>query len=152
MTTTTASQQNRRLPLAQVAEIADIASSAETLRDAFATEGYHRRVARVRPFLSPAAKTARLDWAYHYADWTQADWAKVIWSVESAFNVDSLSSSGKVWVTRQAGEKDLEDCLVPKLLKLETIMVWGCFKGIKFPLYIFIFLFTFFSLLYYRVC
>ena len=53
-----------------------------------------------------------------------------------------------------AGYKDLEDCLVPKFPKLQTIMVWGCFKGIKYPLHIFIFLcilFTPFSLFYYRV-
>jgi len=62
-------------------------------------------------------------------DWTQADWHKVIWSDEAAFNMGGLSSSGKVWVTRQAGEEDLEDCLVPKFPKLKTIMVWGCFKG-----------------------
>lgn len=53
----------------------------------------------------------------------------MIWSDESAFNVGGLSSSGQVWVTRQAGEEDLEDCLVPKFKKLETILVWGCFKG-----------------------
>lgn len=40
-----------------------------------------------------------------------------------------LSSSGQVWVTRQAGEEDIEDCLVPKFKKLETLMVWACFKG-----------------------
>ena len=40
-------------------EIADIVASNETLRDAFATEGYHRWIARVRPFLSSAAKTVR---------------------------------------------------------------------------------------------
>ena len=130
--TATASQANRRLPLTQVAEIAEVQASGETLRDAFATEGYHRRIARVRPFLTPAAKIQRLDWAYHYADWTQADWHKVIWSDESTFNVGGLSSSGKVWVTRQAGEEDLEDCLVPKFPKLQTVVVWGCFKGTVF--------------------
>ena len=53
----------------------------------------------------------------------------MIWSDESAFKVGGLSSSGQVWVTRQAGEEDLEDCLVPKFKKLETILVWACFKG-----------------------
>ena len=52
-------------------------ASADVLRTAFATKGYHRRVARVRPFLSLAAKDKRFDWAQHYADWTRADWHKV---------------------------------------------------------------------------
>ena len=125
----TASQANRRLPLTEIAEQAGVQASIVTLRNAFSTEGYHRRIARVRPFLSTKTKATRLDWSHHYADWTRADWNKVIWSDESAFNVGGLSSSGKVWVTRQAGEADLEDCLVPKFSKLQTIMVWACFKG-----------------------
>ena len=73
----TASQKNRHLPLREVAELAGVIASADVLRTTFATEGYHRRVARVRPFLSLAAKEKRLDWAQHYADWTRADWHKV---------------------------------------------------------------------------
>ena len=56
----------------------------------------------------------------------------MIWSDELALNVGGLSSSGKVWVTRQAGKEDLEDCLVPKFPKLQTVMVWGYFKGTVF--------------------
>lgn len=48
-----------------------------------------------------------------------------------------LSSSGKVRVTRQAGEEDLEDCLVPKFPKLQRVMVWGCFKGTVFYFHFF---------------
>jgi len=73
----TASQKNRRLPLREVAELAGVDASPDVLRTAFATEGYHRRVARARPFLSLQAKEKRLDWAKHYADWTRADWHKV---------------------------------------------------------------------------
>ena len=74
----TSSQQNRRLPLAEVAKLAEIQASPTLLREAFAQEGYHRRVAQARPYLSASTKEARLDWAYHYADWTRADWNKVI--------------------------------------------------------------------------
>jgi len=119
----TSSQANRRLPFTEVAEQAGVIASVETLHNAFSIEGYHRSIARARPFLSTKAKETRLDWAYHYADWTTADWNKVIWSDESAFNVGGLSSSGRVWVTRQPGEEDLEDCLVPKFSKLQTIIV-----------------------------
>lgn len=71
--TTTASQQKASIPLIQVAEIADIVASNETLQDAFASEDYHGPVAWVRTYSSAAAKAARLDWAHHYAYWTQAD-------------------------------------------------------------------------------
>ena len=48
----TASQKNRCLPLAEVAQLAGVQASEVTLRKVFAQEGYHRRIARVRPFLS----------------------------------------------------------------------------------------------------
>jgi len=52
----TASTQNRRLPLSLIAEQVGIKISARALCRAFASEGYHRRVARVKPFLSSAAR------------------------------------------------------------------------------------------------
>jgi len=73
----TASQKNRRLPYTEVAELAGVSADLRTLRTAFAAEGYHRRIARSRPFLSLKAKEKRLDWAQHYADWTRNDWHKV---------------------------------------------------------------------------
>jgi len=52
----------------------------------------------------------------------------VRWSNQAAFNIGDLSASGRMWVTRQAGEEDIEDCLVPLFGKLETIIVWAWFK------------------------
>ena len=66
--TATASQQHCCLLLLQMAEIANIVASSETLRDAIATEGYHRRVATVCLFLNSATTIACQDWAHHYAD------------------------------------------------------------------------------------
>lgn len=81
----TTSQTNRRLPLTDVANLAGIQASPTLLRKAFAQEGYHRRVAQVRPYLSAEIKEKRLDWAYHYADWTRTDWAKVNKAIKFAF-------------------------------------------------------------------
>ncbi|RPA90949.1 hypothetical protein L873DRAFT_1752897, partial [Choiromyces venosus 120613-1] len=125
----TASQKNPPLPLREVAELAGVNASLDVLPTAFGTEGYHKRVAQACPFLSIKAKEKRLEQAEHYADWTPSDWHKVIWSDESTFNVGGLSSSHQVRVTGPAGEEDIEDCLVPKFKKLETVMVWACFKG-----------------------
>jgi len=61
----TASQMNRRLPFTQVAELAGITADMRTLRTAFATEGYHRRIACSHPYLSLESKEKRLDWAHH---------------------------------------------------------------------------------------
>lgn len=129
----TASQHNRRKPLSQIAEEAGITVNERTLRQAFADGGYHRRIARVKPYLSISAKIKRFNWANELSDWSVADFRKVIWTDECAFNIGGFA--GNTWVTRLPGEEYLEDCLVPKFRKLETIMVWGCIYGnIKGPL------------------
>jgi len=49
-----ASAENRRKPLIEIAYMAGITASEKTLRHSLASEGYHRRVARVKPFLKPS--------------------------------------------------------------------------------------------------
>jgi hypothetical protein len=123
----TASQQNRRKILLEIAEDLGVSVNERILRKAFADEGYHRRVARVKPFLSITAKVQRLAWADNIHDWSIEDFQKVIWTDECGFNVGGFV--GNTWVTRKPGEAYVEDCLVPKFQKLQTIMVWGCIYG-----------------------
>ncbi|KAH0604048.1 uncharacterized protein H6S33_007079 [Morchella sextelata] len=59
----TASQQNRSKTLLEIAEDLGVSVNKRTLRKAFADEGYHRQVARIKPFLSITAKVQRLAWA-----------------------------------------------------------------------------------------
>ncbi|KAH0610558.1 uncharacterized protein H6S33_012085 [Morchella sextelata] len=125
--TATSSQANRRKPLMQIAEEIGITVNPRTLRKTFADAGYHRRVARVKPFLSPAAKIKRMNWADNLRGWDVADYQKIIWTDECAFNVGGFA--GNTWVTRLPEEEYVEDCLVPKFRKLQTIMVWGCIYG-----------------------
>lgn len=47
----TTSAENRRKPFTEIAYLAGVQASEKTLRTAFATEGYHWRVARKKPFL-----------------------------------------------------------------------------------------------------
>lgn len=90
----TASQKHGQLPFTEVAELAGITADMRTLRVTFqvATESYHRRIARSRPFLSLKSREKRLDWAHHYADWTQADWNNVFFFFFFAFLFPFLST------------------------------------------------------------
>ena len=63
------------------------------------------------------------------------DSAKVIWTDECAFNVGG--APGRVWVTRPLEQEFEESCLLPKLKKQESIIIWGCIVGrLKGPLII----------------
>ena len=57
--TATANSHNRRLSYTQVAELAGIRLGQMALRRVFESEGYHRQVARIKPFLSDTARTQR---------------------------------------------------------------------------------------------
>jgi len=118
-----------------VAELAGVQVSARALRRPFASEGYHRRVARVKPYLSPPTRQKRKAWAEQYRDWQVSDWSDVIWSDECALSVGDVS--GTIWVTRRPGEEYLEDCLVPRFARRTTVMIWGAiYRNYKGPLVI----------------
>lgn len=73
----TATQVNCCKPLTLVAEDHGIKGNECTLCRFFASEGYHRRIARARPFLAAKNKTACLCFARTIHDWTLSDWFKV---------------------------------------------------------------------------
>jgi len=126
---------NRRLPLSGIADLAGLKIGYRALKRAFASEGYHRRIARIKPFLTQATKTKRKEWAEGYGDWTIQDWQDVIWSDECAFSVGQ--GPERVWVTRRPDEEYIEDCIVPKFPHRTTIMVWGAiYRNFKGPLII----------------
>ena len=76
--TATASSHNRRLPYTQVSELAGIQLGKATLKKIFENAGYHRRVARKKPFLSLKAKENTLAWGERFQDWLDDDWGDVI--------------------------------------------------------------------------
>lgn len=93
------------------------------MRTAFDTEGYHRRIARSKPFLNTANKQRRLAWALEHEHWSIQDWLRVIWTDEAAFYVGGFR--GNTWVTRNAQEEYHEQCLLPKFQRLLHVMIWG---------------------------
>ena len=86
----TASQENRRKSLFTIAEELGVRVNERTLRRFFASQGYHRRIARVKPFLTAKSKITRLQFADTFHQWSQQDWYKVIWTDECAFNVGAF--------------------------------------------------------------
>ena len=64
---------HRQMPLPDIAEICGVRASERTLQKAFAREGYHRRKARKKPFLSAETKEKRLRFALSHRHWTRED-------------------------------------------------------------------------------
>lgn len=125
----TLDSSSRRLSLTEIARQAGIQDSSKLLQRTFAQEGYHRRVARQKPFLNAVSKGRRLEWPQLHAEWTILDWARVLWTDESSFNIGDSQST--VLVTRWPGEEYLEDCLqvIPKFKKLRSLMDCGAISA-----------------------
>lgn len=99
--------------------------SRRTVRRRLQSVGLRGCVAVKKPFISPANKKKRLKFAREHKDWSAADWATVLWSDESKFNM--RGSDGAQYVRRREGEA-LSDRCTRKTVKHGGghIMVWGC--------------------------
>jgi len=97
------------------------------LKAVFNLEGYNRRIARRKVFLTEERQKTRLAWSLDYLQWEVPDWNKVIFSDECAFNIGGRY--GKTYVTRRPGEAYNESCIEPKFQRIEIVMVWGCIMG-----------------------
>ncbi|QRV77839.1 Transposable element Tc1 transposase [Ceratobasidium sp. AG-Ba] len=73
-----------------------------------AQHGYHRRVARRKPYMPKPTAKKRLKWA---KDNTERDWNSVAWTDEAIF--ETGERSGRKMVTRRPGEENLPTTIVP---------------------------------------
>uniref|UniRef100_A0A915E512 Transposase n=1 Tax=Ditylenchus dipsaci TaxID=166011 RepID=A0A915E512_9BILA len=71
-------------------------------------------------------RRARLKFAKEHLAWTSANWAKVLWSDESKFNL--FSSDGIRYVRRPPGKRYDVRYQMPTVKHSKSVMVWGCFS------------------------
>jgi transposase len=78
-----------------------------------------------KPRLSPQQVSARLEFAKCHKDWTNADWARVIFSDETRIN--RFCSDGLTWCWKRDGTS-LQSHQVQEKVKHGggSIMIWGC--------------------------
>lgn len=79
-----------------------------------------------KPFISPANRVKRLQWAKDHLSWTVQQWRQVLWSDESPY---TLRFSGKVRVWRLANERFVPEVTSATLKHDKKINVWGCFSA-----------------------
>jgi len=123
-------RQNRRTSWRQMAlfHARRIGLSARTLRRILAKFDYKKHLAVRKPALTAKHVRARLQFARAHRDWTPEDWARVVWSDETA--VTQSDSQVRRWVFRLPTEKLHKDCVQgtrkgPSI----KVMAWGCFYG-----------------------
>ena len=101
--------------------------SPRTVRRRLVENGFKSRVALKKPKLRAVNIKKRLEWAKIHVKWTVQDWAKVLWSDESPFEL--FGSKGQNLIRCRDGERQHPDC-VQQTVKHGggKLMVWGCFS------------------------
>ncbi|CAA7271760.1 unnamed protein product [Cyclocybe aegerita] len=117
--------KHRRMPLTEITNQLATRVSPSTIRHVIAAQGFHQRVARKVPYLSPAHKRKRLNWARIHQSFRPSDWRCTMFSDECYVYLGDDRS--RIYVTRRPDEELLEECLVPTFKQSTVhVMVWGC--------------------------
>ena len=89
-------------------------------------EGFSSCAPALKPKLTSHHIQRRLSWTRLYKNWTNNDWANVIWSDESRFSI--VGNDGGARVLRRIGERYQERHVVTTVkFGKGSVMVWGCF-------------------------
>ena len=95
-----------------------------TIRKRLQEFGLKGCVAVRKPLCTQAHKQKRLEWCQEGKDWTSGQWAKVLFSDESIFE---LIPGRRTFVRRRIGERYHSDCNVPTAKHGGgKIQVWRC--------------------------
>ena len=99
--------------------------SPRTVRRRLNEFGLFGRVARKKPLISRRNRQVRIRFALDHLNWTQKQWARVLFSDEKKFN--RFGNDGTVHVWRKKGESLAPQCLRPTVKGGGgSVMVWGC--------------------------
>ena len=109
-------------------EAKDVSMSKMTISRILRKNNLKSYTALRKPLLTPLDRIKRRRWCRERLHWTDNDWAKVIFSDESNFEVFNRKS--QVLVRRYASEKFEKRMCVPRLQGGGgSIGIWGCFSA-----------------------
>ena len=78
--------------------------------------------------LTARHRAARLQWAQRHFRWGRQQWARVLFSYESRFNISH--HNGRIRVFRRKGERFADNCLIQRdRFGGGSVMVWGGIMG-----------------------
>ncbi len=117
-----ASAEGRQMTYSEVGQHLGLNMAGDTIRRTLNEYRYHRRLAIAKLFLTEDNMRNRLAFAQKYADYDTLDWARVIFTDESAVQNEGTN---RRFVTRQPDEQYHKHCLRPKFRKPSYCMIWG---------------------------
>lgn len=101
--------------------------SVSTVKRRLNAAGLFGRRPSKKPMISEKNRRARLAFAKKHLHWTAKDWALVLWSDESKYNI--FSSDGIRYVRRPKNKRHNVQYQVPTVKHGGgNVMVWGCFS------------------------
>ena len=123
--------QNRRFTSSDLQKdwesTSNLVCSSRTIRNRLREAGIKSYRAKKKPFINERQRNKRLEFARMHKDWKAEDWAKVIFSDESNFQL--LPTPGRLMVWRKPGEAYKPECLAPTVKHGGgSVMIWGCFS------------------------
>jgi len=123
-----ADEKKRTVPK-QVKKELQLDCSARTIRRRLDEVGLYGRVGRTEYVYDERDLQRRLSFAEGYANWSTADWNRLIFSDETHIEVYGRS---RVWVQRPVDAAFDPQYLVPHVSHSERVSLWGCFcaKGV----------------------
>ena len=92
-------ESHRKTKLSKISELIPAIVSTRTLQKRIQDLCYNTCVAVKKAFVNDIQKKKRLEFANSHLTWTTTNWAKVIWSDESSFEIGKLSKEVHVWRT-----------------------------------------------------
>ena len=111
-----------------------VSIGVHTVRRRLKEANLHARRPAKKPLISAINKKKRLEFAKRYKDWSNEQWAKVLWSDESKFNL--FGSDGINFVRRPPGQRYSPRYQLPTVKHGGgSIMVWGRERYVKKKIY-----------------
>ena len=102
--------------------------SPRTVRNRLRERNIRPRRPAIRPVLQRRHCVARLAWCRAHLRFSRRDWARILFSDESRFHLDSSDACSRVY--RRVGERYQDNCIVKRrLFGGGSIMVWGGITG-----------------------
>ena len=90
--------------------------------------GIRPRRRAIRPVLQQRHRVARFAWCRRHIHFTQQDWARILFTDESRFHLDS--SDGRSRVYRRVGERFHDSCVIERRpFGGGSVMVWGAISS-----------------------